>query len=353
MNTDFPRNTEYGIRNTVFVGLSGGVDSAVSASLLKEEGYSVVGAFIKIWRPEFIDCPWQKDRLDAMRVCAALEIPFKEIDLSDEYKKTVIDDMVANYARGITPNPDVLCNRHIKFGAFAKWAFSQGADFVATGHYVRLRKSNMLRGVDTNKDQSYFLWQLTKKDLERALFPVGGYTKPEVRALAQKFNLPVAAKKDSQGLCFVGDVTMRDFLAHYIPLTPGKVVSEHGTVVGTHDGAALYTLGERHGLHVSNKSAFEVPQYVCAIDTKTNTVTVSPEREKAARQSVKLVDMIWIIKPEGGKKYPAQARYREVPLSCTIEANTVHFERPHLAPPGQSLAIYDGNMLVGGGIIAA
>lgn len=331
---------------TVFVGLSGGVDSAVSATLLKEQGYDVVGAFIKIWRPEFIDCPWQRDRLDAMRVCAALEIPFKEIDLSDEYKKTVIDDMVDNYARGITPNPDVLCNRHIKFGAFMQWALSLGADFIATGHYAQNVQGRLLRGRDANKDQSYFLWQLTKTDLERVLFPVGARTKPDVRSLAQKFNLPVATKNDSQGLCFVGDITLRDFLSHYIPLEKGAVLDESGAVIGEHDGAALYTLGERHGFRVNR----EVPQYVVAIDVKTNSIMVSPDRDNASRTSVRLIDTHWF---EKSGEAVAQARYREEPVPCTVEDDTVTFRTPHLAVPGQSLVMYNGEILVGGGIISA
>ncbi len=333
--------------STVFVGLSGGVDSAVSAALLKEQGYNVVGAFIKIWRPEFIDCPWQKDRLDAMRVCAALEIPFKEIDLSEEYKKTVIDDMVANYSRGITPNPDVLCNRHIKFGAFAKWAFSEGADFVASGHYAQNVDGKLMRGKDSNKDQSYFLWQLTKDDLSRALFPVGDYTKPEVRELAAKFGLPVAAKKDSQGLCFVGDITMRDFLAHYLPLKKGKVLDERGLVIGEHDSAALYTLGERHGFRIQA----EVPHFVVSTDVATNTIIVSPNKVSAARSSVNLIHPNW-FEEITSKKYSAQSRYRETPVTCTVSGFRVAFDAAHLAPPGQSLVIYDGDNVVGGGVIS-
>lgn len=335
---------------TVFVGLSGGVDSAVSAALLKSQGYSIVGAFIKIWRPEFVDCPWKKDRLDAMRVCAALEIPFKEIDLSDEYKKTVIDDMVRNYARGITPNPDVLCNRHIKFGAFAKWAFGNGADLIATGHYARIsndgRRTSIMLSKDTNKDQSYFLWQLTQDDLKKVLFPVGGYSKPEVRTLAKKFGLPVAAKKDSQGLCFVGDITLRDFLSHYLPLEKGRVLNESGTVIGDHDGAALFTLGERHGFRIRS----DVPQYVIAIDVQKNSIIVSPDRNKTARQQVKLIDTN--LRAEGGS-FMAQARYREEPVPCELKGTTVVFTSPHLAPPGQSLVLYDGDICVGGGTIAA
>lgn len=339
---------------TVYVGLSGGVDSAVSAALLKTAGYNVVGAFIKIWRPEFIDCPWQRDRLDAMRVCTALEIPFKEIDLSDEYKKAVIDDMVSNYARGITPNPDVLCNRHIKFGHFASWAFSEGADFVATGHYAQNSSGGLSRGKDRNKDQSYFLWQLTRKDLSRVMFPVGGLPKTEVRSLAEKFDLPVAAKKDSQGLCFVGDITMRDFLSHFIKLEKGKVLDEEGTVIGEHDGAALYTLGERHGFRVSALGANEGPRFVIGIDTQHNTITTSTDTTKALRTRVKMVNVSWVDeRPKNGARLSAQTRYRETPIGCVFENDTVAFDVAHLAPPGQSLVLYDGDNCVGGGIISS
>jgi len=350
----------FNMSKTIFVGLSGGVDSAVSAALLKEQGYDVVGAFIKIWRPEFIECPWRKERLDAMRVCAHLGIPFKEIDLSDEYKKTVIDDMVLNYSRGITPNPDVLCNRHIKFGAFKKWAFQEGADMIATGHYAQITKENgrcaLLRGKDANKDQSYFLWQLIEEDLSTTLFPVGGYTKPEVRMHAKKFGLPVAGKPDSQGLCFVGDVSMHDFLARYLPLHKGKVLDEEGKAIGDHDGAALYTLGERHGFRIFAKTRNEVPHYVCAIDTKGNTIMVSKDRSRAEQSDITLIDANWMGEKPMPLHVAAQARYRETPVPCEISyqmgSYRVKFERPHLAPPGQSLVIYEGDRVFGGGVIA-
>jgi len=342
----------------VFVGLSGGVDSAVSLALLKEAGHDVVGAFIKIWRPEFIECPWQEERLDAMRICAHLGIPFKEIDLSDAYKKEVIDDMITNYTHGITPNPDVLCNRHIKFGAFKEWAFREGADRIATGHYAQIVKNEgrfeLHRGKDTNKDQSYFLWRLTEKDLSQTLFPVGGLRKTEVRALAQKFNLPVAAKKDSQGLCFVGEVTMRDFLARYIDLKKGNVLDERGSTVGEHDGAALYTLGERHGFRIENTDANAAPHFVIATNPENNTITVAGERERAKRTSVTLVDMQWVNDvPEFPLHAEIQARYRETPLPSTVDGGKVTFSESHLAPPGQSLVIYDGMRLLGGGVINA
>lgn len=341
----------------VFVGLSGGVDSAVSAALLKEQGYDVTGAFIKIWRPEFIECPWQKERLDAMRIAAHLEIPFKEIDLSDEYKQEVIDDMIANYTVGRTPNPDVLCNRHIKFGAFKEWAHREGADIVATGHYAQVIEQGgqfeLHRGKDTNKDQSYFLWRLTEDDLATTLFPVGNYTKPEVRALAQKFNLPVAAKKDSQGLCFVGEVTMRDFLARYINLKKGKVLDELGDIIGEHDGAALYTLGERQGFRVKNSSAMTAPHFIVAIDTGKNTITVSEDKERAKRTDARLIDTSWVNGMPQSLDAEAQVRYRETPISIHFNGTTIRFSAPHLAPPGQSLVIYDGNRLIGGGVVDA
>lgn len=333
---------------TVFVGLSGGVDSAVSAALLNKAGYRVIGAFIKIWRPEFINCPAESDRIDAMRVCAALDIPFREINLSEEYRREVIDTMIEGYARGITPNPDVLCNRAIKFGHFLTWALAEGADFVATGHYARREGESLLRGKDPNKDQSYFLWQLQRRDLSRVLFPVGDKHKTEVRALAKAFRLPVADKKDSQGLCFVGDISMRDFLSQYLTLKKGDVVDESGAVIGEHDGAALYTPGERHGFRVHANNGDSRPWYVIRVNTATNSIVVSPDRARAARSTVHLTDSNWLHIADRGS---AQTRYREAPSPCSIAGDTVTFDSPHSAPPGQSLVAYVGDRLLGGGSI--
>lgn len=346
----------------IFVGLSGGVDSAVSAALLKEAGHEVVGVFIKIWRPEFIECPWQKERLEAMRVCAHLHIPFREIDLSETYKKEVIDTMVADYARGITPNPDILCNRSIKFGAFKTWALAEGAEKIATGHYARIDVRHdvsymtLLRGVDTQKDQSYFLARLTEEDLAVTLFPVGGFTKPEVRTLATRFKLPNAGKKDSQGLCFVGDVSMRDFLARYIPLNTGDVLDEFGNCIGEHGGAALYTLGERHGFRVESTSSTSQPWYVVGVDTVKNTIIVSHDRTRTARETIPLFDMQWIGKQSQLPTHVlAQTRYREEPVEATVEYTDkgyrATFEKPHLATPGQICALYTNNTLIGSAII--
>lgn len=339
----------------VFVGLSGGVDSAVSAALLKQQGHEVVGAFIKIWRPEFTECTWKEDRVDAMRVCVALDIPFREVDLSDEYKKEVVDSMVRDYEQGITPNPDVLCNRAIKFGHFKKWALEQGAEMVATGHYARIEKRadsyHLLRGVDTAKDQSYFLHLLDQDDLAHALFPVGGYRKDEVRALAAKFELPVARKHDSQGLCFVGDITLSEFLARYIPLHRGAVLDMTGNVIGNHDGAALYTPGQRHGFSVRKSQ----PHYVVSVDVRANTVCVSPRRHDAARSEALVHDMHWIGEKQEGEM-TAQGRYREAPFTAKIshigKSTRIHLSEPRILAPGQSLVLYREDECLGGGPIA-
>ncbi|MEK7133892.1 MAG: tRNA 2-thiouridine(34) synthase MnmA [Patescibacteria group bacterium] len=343
----------------VFVGLSGGVDSAVSAALLKERGYDVVGVFIKIWQPEFLECNWREERLDAMRVAAILDIPFREVDLSAEYKKEVVDDMVRDYARGITPNPDVLCNRHIKFGAFVAWATEEGADHIATGHYAQIRQREgdfeLLRGRDAEKDQSYFLHTLDQKQLGRALFPVGALLKKDVREKARRLGLPQAEKPDSQGLCFVGEVSMADFLSRFIPLVPGPVLL-NGSAIGEHQGAALYTVGQRHGF-LTHRAPLPGPYYITRIDVSTNTLFVSLKRSDAARSSVSLERIHWISHERTlPLKACAQARYREQPvvttLSKTPKGILATFEEPHIISPGQSLVLYDAEVCLGGGIIA-
>lgn len=354
---------------TVFVGLSGGVDSAVSAALLKEQGFDVTGVFIKIWQPEFIECTWREDRLDAMRVAVALQIPFREVDFSEKYKEEVVDTMVADYARGITPNPDVLCNRVIKFGHFFRWARENGANMIATGHYAQIEKFGftkpeysgfvnpnlLMRGKDPNKDQSYFLWQLRQEELSRALFPIGGLTKSEVRALAKKFGLPNAEKHDSQGLCFVGDVSMEEFLARFIPLSRGAVTDVRGNTVGEHRGAALYTIGQRHGFTMRGSNA-EGAHYVISADTSANTIMVSPNRLDAARTEIALENIHWIGEPPVLPfECEAQARYREAPVRVRVEkkdgGSRVVFFEPHIVAPGQSLVLYKGERCLGGGTI--
>ena len=291
----------------VFVGMSGGVDSSVSAALLKQAGYDVTGVFIKVWQPDWIECTWRDERHEAMRVAAHLGIPFVTLDLEKEYKEGVIDYMIAEYSAGRTPNPDVMCNREVKFGAFWKWAKSQGAEYVATGHYAQVKKLEirnleleeyeLLAGVDKNKDQSYFLWTLNQDDLKHILFPVGHLEKPEVRKLAKKFKLPNSDKKDSQGLCFIGKIDVKDFLAHYIKTEMGNVLNEKGEIIGTHNGALLLTIGERHGFTIDPKfkTAHDEAYYVVSKDVKNNTITVSNMRtlEEISKREILVSRVNW------------------------------------------------------------
>ncbi len=351
-------------KGTVFVGLSGGVDSSVSAALLKNEGYKVVGVFIRTWTPDFIDCTWRSERRDAMRVAAHLDIPFLECDLEKEYKEGVADYMIREYKEGRTPNPDVACNREVKFGAFWKWAKAKGADYIATGHYAQnkiQKNSNTLQmGADPAKDQSYFLWTLQQEDLAHILFPVGGFKKPYVRKLAEKYGLPTAEKKDSQGVCFLGPLDMKDFLSHYIHPKKGVVLDRDGMVIGEHDGAVFLTLGTRHGFTVTKKTATEAPYYVVAKDILKNTVTVSHEKLSlldTAGSTISLTHTNWISGIPGSKKYRAQIRYHGefLPVTIAVTGETsadIIFKKPELVSPGQSIVIFDGAVCVGGGVVA-
>ncbi len=346
------------LRPKVFVGLSGGVDSAVSAALLKEEGYEVIGVFIKIWSPEWLGCTSRQDRLDAMRVAAHLGIPYREIDLTEEYKKEVVDYMIREYKTGRTPNPDVFCNKYIKFGIFFDWAIREGADFVATGHYARTKKDGdvfkMLAGTDKNKDQSYFLWTLTQKQLSKTLFPVGLLEKSEVRLLAKKFRLPNAERRDSQGLCFVGPVDVKEFLAQYIPQKRGDVLDEKGKVIGNHKGALFFTMGERHGFTITEKTPNDGPYFVVAKDMKKNTITVGHKNDDllGMKKKFSLESMNWISDtPLTEKKYTARVRHLGVRASCIFDSGKIIFTDSVLAASGQSLVLYDGDVCLGGGII--
>ncbi len=339
----------------IFVGISGGVDSSVSAALLQERGFDVTGVFIKIWQPEWTLCSMKEDRLDAMRVCAHLGIPFKEIDLTEAYKKDVVESMIAEYAAGRTPNPDVMCNRSIKFGAFFDWAIAEGADFVATGHYARIEDGALQVASDPSKDQSYFLWTLTKEQLERIVFPVGGLKKTEVRRLAKKFKLPTAEKKDSQGLCFVGPVDIKEFLSRYVPIKRGDVLDEHGEVIGYHDGSYFLTIGERHGFTIVKKTQHDKPLFVVSKDLEKNRVYVGPKRSVSdvSPQRIKLISENWINgSPDPRKIYEAQIRYHGERIRCRVDAGVVNFlERPDALSYGQSLVLYDRKRCIGGGVM--
>lgn len=344
--------------------MSGGVDSSVSAALLKKQGYDVTGVFIKVWQPEGIICTWKEERLDAMRVAAHLDIPFITLDLEKEYKQGVIDYMIDEYSKGRTPNPDVMCNRYVKFGGFLEYARKEGADFVATGHYAQnVYKDgvyHLVAGADNNKDQSYFLWTLTQDDLAHTLFPVGGMEKPEVRKLAAKFKLPTATKKDSQGLCFIGDLDMKDFLMSQIHTEPGKVLDESGKVIGTHQGALLYTKGERRRFTIFHTSAHTKPHYVVSKDITQNTITVSEQepQEETGNLVLCLQKVNWVSAvPDIGDSVHAAIRYRGEQRKATIKALSddeveIEFESgDHTAQSGQSVVMYVQNELVGGGVI--
>ena len=353
------------VRPRVFVGLSGGVDSAVSAALLREQGYDVTGVFIKAWQPEWIRgaggssyCTWREERRDAMKVAIALDIPFLFFDFEKEYKTGVVDKMLAEYKANRTPNPDVLCNREIKFGVFWQKAKELGADYIATGHYACIEDGRLKEGRDKDKDQSYFLWTLTHEDLSHTLFPVGNLPKTEVRELAKKFKLPVANKKDSQGICFIGDVSMEEFLGHFIEIKPGKVLNTDGEVIGTHRGVIHYTVGERHGFEVTKKGPETGAFYVVEKSAHANTITVSNDEAEIISHSPKKIlvkGANWMTEPES-PEILARIRYRGDKLSVSLALEgkglAVEFAEPVRGLSlGQSIVFYDGETCLGGGIM--
>ena len=343
-------------KQKVFVGVSGGVDSSVSLALLRNQGYDVVGCFIKTWQPDFITCTWKEERRDAMRVCAHLDVPFITIDAEKEYKDNVGEYFINEYKAGRTPNPDVMCNKEIKFGVFLRHALAHGADYVATGHYAQVKDGVLRAGADKAKDQSYFLWTLTKEQLGHVLFPVGHLEKKQVRKLAEKYNLPTAEKKDSQGVCFLGPVDMKEFLSHYIDKKRGDVLGIDGKIIGYHDGALFFTLGERHGFTITEKGHEDNRLYVVARDLERNTITVTDKETGSltnAKKEIHLENTNWNIVPTKGKDYFARIRYQQSLQLCRVENDTVIFDTAQdSASPGQSLVVYDGEICLGGGIIA-
>ena len=346
-------------KGKVYVGLSGGVDSSVSAALLKQEGYDVVGVFIKI-AIEGYPCPAAQDRRSAMRAAAHLGIPFIEIDLSEEYTKKVFDLSIQEFARGKTPNPDTLCNREIKFGLFFDFAVQSGADYIATGHYAQVKNEQLFEGNDPSKDQSYFLWAVPETQLKKTLFPVGHMQKQEVRKRAKAFHLPNAKRPDSQGLCFLGDISIQDMLVRELETTSGNVLDAKGEIVGTHDGAVLYTLGQRHGFTLTKQSEHTKPHFVVAKDIGKNTITVSehPYPKNASRTRLKLVDCNWIgEKKAAHEKVWARYRYHQKLIPAEIvslgDTSEILLLEAHYAPEGQSLVLYEDGRALGGGVIYA
>lgn len=313
-----PISNGAGVRGkNIFVGLSGGVDSAVSAALLQQAGARVTGVFIKGWYPPGMPCTWALERRDAMRVAARLHIPFRTLDASAEYKKSVIDYLLAEYRAGRTPNPDVMCNKEVKFGAFYRYAMAEGADAIATGHYR-----------SGEKDQSYFLWAVPKNVLDATLFPVGNLKKEGVRALAKRFNLPVSLKKDSQGICFLGAVSVKEFLEKEF---------------GSDNPALLYTLGQRTSLPNG-------PWYVVGKDVEKKEIAVARERSPST-QEIPFADANWFVEPKG--ELEAQYRYRGPRVAGHIkDARFISAgPLPEIPVPGQSIVLYRDDELVGGGSI--
>ncbi|OGI95058.1 tRNA 2-thiouridine(34) synthase MnmA [Candidatus Nomurabacteria bacterium RIFCSPLOWO2_01_FULL_42_17] len=372
------------MKKTVFVGISGGVDSAVSAAMLQKAGYEVVGVFMKTWHPDFLECNEEEERRDAMRVAAHLNIPFLTFDFENVYKKHVADYMISEYKAGRTPNPDVMCNQHVKFGAFLKKAISLGADYVATGHYARTAqvksykvhkvksKNSILStfnfqlstSLDPSKDQAYFLWTLRQEQLKKILFPVGHLKKAEVRKLAKKFRLPVAEKKDSQGICFLGDIDLKEFLKHYIKEKKGKVVDISGKEIGYHDGVVFYTLGERHGFTITKKSPKDGAYYIVSKDINKNTLVVSQNKNISHSnilKNIRIKNTNWISQTPTSYKlqatsYSCQIRYHGEFLPCKVICGSkasaeVIFDKPVLVASGQSCVIYDKDICLGGGVV--
>ncbi len=387
-------------RSKVFVGMSGGVDSSVSAALLVEQGYDVTGVYMKNWSRDLpgMKCPWAEDLADAKRVAVKLGIPFEVWDFEAAYKEKVVEYMLREFKNGNTPNPDIMCNEEIKFKLFYETAMKRGADFIATGHYARVvvdsrplrptgsclateprdarpvgrelpqangcegagRESTitLARAVDENKDQTYFLYRISNEALEHTLFPIGNMLKPDVKKLAKEKGLHNAYKKESMGVCFVGEVGMKDFLKEYIDIEPGEIrEAETEKVVGFHEGAVFYTIGQRHGLYLNGKKG-EVndglPYYVVKKDLENNIIYVSKNLNHSAIWTKKLRLKDVIIRTAGPvQKMMVRLRHRAPLIPAVFDGKTLHFEHEIKRPaPGQSAVFYDGEICLGGGIIA-
>lgn len=351
---------------TVIVGMSGGVDSSVAAKLLLDQGYQVKGLFMKNWEEDDGTeyCTAIEDLADATAVCETLGIELHTANFSAEYWDNVFEHFLTEYRAGRTPNPDILCNREIKFNVFREYAEVLGADLIATGHYVRMAEGStprLLKGIDANKDQSYFLQAVSEQQLKNCLFPVGELEKSEVRRIAEAAGLPTHGKKDSTGICFIGERRFQDFLKQYIPAQQGDTLDTHGTKIGTHTGVMFYTLGQRQGLGIGGvKNQTEAPWYVVGKDVSTNTLTVAQGNQHPALFSSELTShhIAWIdgCGPELPTRLSAKTRYRQADQGCQVVAESrqyrVIFDEPQRAvTPGQWLCLYDGDVCLGGGII--
>ncbi len=364
------------MKTTVYAGMSGGVDSSVAAALLKEQGYNVVGVYMKNWSQDLpsMPCPWKDDFQDAKRVAVQLGIDFKMYDFEKQYRQKVVDYMVGEYKAGRTPNPDVMCNQEVKFRLFLDTALSDGADMIATGHYARIqnfttsvRAKGRAKGPtlsaglsvakNIEKDQSYFLYRVSQEALAKTLMPIGEFSsKADVRALAKKLGLATAEKKDSQGICFVGKVGIKDFLVHELgPQSPGHIYDQKGNLIGEHEGAIFYTIGQRHGLSVGGG----LPYYVTGKDMEKNEVyvTTNIDDNKLWQSELRLSNLYWINDPpQASVKYQVRTRYRAPLVDCELDFGKDQLkvllnEQVRAVTPGQSTVIYDGVRVVGGGIV--
>ncbi len=347
------------------MGLSGGVDSSVTAALLLEQGFDVTGVYMKNWSQDLpgFECPWKQDFTDAKRVAVQLGIPFKMYDFEKEYRQKVVDYMIDGYKAGRTPNPDIMCNQEVKFKLFLEAALEDGADMIATGHYARVKGGKMYMAKDDNKDQTYFLYRVTEEALAKTLFPLGDYTKPQVRELAKKFGLVTAAKKESMGICFVGKVGIKEFLLHELgEQAPGNIIDQNGQILGQHDGAIFYTIGQRHGLGIGAG----LPYYVIGKDMDKNEIYVTTDisDNRLWDKELKLTDVHWINgTQDDGKRVQVRTRHRAPLVDGTLQValseskngqktlSVALSDEIRALTPGQSAVIYDGDKVLGGGII--
>lgn len=352
----------------VIVGMSGGVDSSVSALLLQQQGYQVEGLFMKNWDEDDGTeyCTAKEDLADAQSVCDKLGIHLHKANFAAEYWDNVFEHFLEEYKAGRTPNPDILCNREIKFKAFLEYAKELGADYIAMGHYVRRGERDgqaaLLKGIDNNKDQSYFLHQVSSEELAMSLFPVGELEKPEVRAIAEEHDLVTHNKKDSTGICFIGERRFSDFLKQYIPAQPGKIETPDGNVIGEHSGLMYYTIGQRQGLHIGGLKDYpEAPWFVADKDLERNVLIAvqGKQHDLLFTNWLSAKDIFWISgkAPDTPCQLRAKVRYRQDDQACTLDINDeghwlVTFDEPQRAvTPGQSVVFYDGDLCLGGGVI--
>ena len=358
------------MKKTIVIGLSGGVDSSVAAWQLKEQGYHVIGVFMKNWEDDDQEgyCSAQQDLLDVMAVADLLDIEMEVVNFSAEYKERVFSVFLKEYSAGRTPNPDILCNSEIKFNAFLDHAMKLGADKIATGHYARTGQCGemvtLLRGLDKGKDQTYFLHRLNQAQLGKAVFPIGHMQKSELRDLAKKIGLPNAGKKDSTGICFIGERPFREFLSRYLSAEPGAIVTDQGVEIGRHVGLIHYTIGQRKGIGIGGMSAGDgSPWFVADKDREKNQLIVVQGHQHPLlfKQRLMIEDTNWIlpVSPKAGERYTAKIRYRQADSPCVIESvdngrYTLCFDEPQWGvTPGQFAVLYNQDICLGGGVICS